>query len=72
MNGYKYPVARCPKCGRAIIYSDNPKDKAEIVLREVTADYHGRAVLCAKCKTMLALVEKPKAANGFVAIPIID
>ena len=54
---YKHPIAKCPKCKRPIIYSDNPKDRGILSVREIDADYHGIYVLCAKCKTMLAIEE---------------
>ena len=52
----KIPIARCPNCGRTVLYSDE--------------SYHGKAMLCGKCKTMLAVIEKPKVARGYVAIPV--
>ena len=30
------------------------------------------SMLCGKCKTMLAVIEKPKVARGYVAVPIIS
>ena len=68
----KYPIAHCPNCRRTILYSDNPKDKLNVTVRTAEPDYHGTTVLCAKCKTMLAVIEKPKVAQGFVAVPIIS
>ena len=67
----KTPIAFCPCCNRAIIYSDNPKDKTDMQVREAEPDYHGKTILCAKCKTMIAVIEKPKVARGYVAIPIV-
>lgn len=72
MTDCKYPIAKCPKCGRTIVYSDDPRDKKNVSLCEATADYHGRTVLCAKCKTMLAIIEKPKAAKDVIRVPIVN
>ena len=62
---FRYPIARCPKCDRPIVYSDNPKDKTDIIVRELRPGDHGKSFLCAKCKTMLAIIEKHKAVNCF-------
>ena len=42
-------------------------------IRVILADenYRGKTQLCAKCKTMYAVIEKPKVAMGYVAIPIV-
>ena len=68
----KIPIAHCPKCGRTILYSDNPRDKLTVTVRAADESYHGKTMLCAKCKTMLAVIEKPKEARGYVAIPILS
>ena len=68
---FRYPVAWCPKCDRPIVYSDDPKDKTDIEMREATPDYHGKTILCAKCKTMIVVIEKPRAAKGFAVLSII-
>ena len=60
---FRYPVAWCPKCDRPIVYSDNPKDKNNIKARKAEPDYHGKTILCACCKTMLAVVEMPAAVD---------
>ena len=39
-------------------------------MTEPDESYHGKAMLCGKCKTMLAVIEKPKVARGYVAIPV--
>lgn len=69
--GRKYPIAHCPNCHRTILYSDDPRDKKNVTVRVAEEDYHGKTVLCAKCKKMLIVSEKPKVARGYVAIPII-
>ena len=68
----KYPIAHCPNCQRTILYSDDPRDKKDVTIRVAEEDYHGKTFLCARCKKMLILDEKPKAAEGFAAIPIFS
>ena len=55
----KSPVGFCPTCNRPIIYSSNGKDKNAIIVSCADDDYKGRTYLCAKCKTMVAISEKP-------------
>ena len=45
------------------MYLDDPKDKLTTTVRAADKTYHGRTVLCAKCKTMLAVIEKPKVTR---------
>lgn len=54
----KIPVARCPVCGRSVVYSDDGRDKIRVSVLAAPPDYHGRTVMCAKCKTMLIIAEK--------------
>ena len=68
----KYPIAYCPVCHRTVLYSDDPREKKNVTVGVVEPDYHGTMMLCGKCKTMLAVIEKPKVAEGFVALPIIS
>ena len=70
----KIPIARCanPNCKCTILYSDNPKDKNNVTVRIASSDYVGSTYLCPRCKTMLAIIEKPKVAIGYVAIPIVE
>ena len=70
----KIPIARCanPNCRRTILYSDNPKDKNNVIVHIAESSYKGATYLCPRCKTMLAIIEKPKVANGYVAIPIVE
>lgn len=44
----KYPIAHCPNCHRTILYSDDPKDKKDVMVRVAEEDYHDRHghVLC--------------------------
>ncbi len=70
----RIPIARCPVdgCGRTLLYSTNPKEKTTVTVSVAKPDYQGKAMLCGKCKTMLAVIEKPKTARGYVAIPILS
>ena len=63
----KCPIARCPNFGRSVMYSDDPRDKRTATVRVADETYHGKAMLCAICKTMLAAIEKPKVAISIVA-----
>lgn len=68
----RIPIARCPVdgCGRTLLYSTNPKEKNTVTVSIAKPDYQGKTMLCGKCKTMLAVIEKPKVARGYVAIPV--
>ncbi len=70
----KFPIARCanPSCNCTILYSENPKDKSNVTVRIADPSYKGPTYLCPRCKTMLAVIEKPKVAEGYVAVPIIQ
>ena len=69
----KIPIARCanPDCSCTILYSDNPKDKSNVTVRIAEPNYSGATFMCSRCKTMLVIIEKPKVAAGYVALPII-
>jgi hypothetical protein len=69
----KIPIARCANldCRCAILYSDNPKDKKNVTVRIAEPNYSGFTYLCPRCKTMRAIIEKPKVAIGYIAIPIV-
>ena len=41
-------------------------------MRVADEDYSGRSVLCAKCKTMLAVIEKPKEEPGYIIVPVYN
>jgi len=60
----RIPIARCPVdgCGRTLLYSTDPKEKNTVTISVAKPDYQG--------KTMLAVIEKPKVARGYVAIPV--
>lgn len=68
-----FPIARCanPECNRAILYSNNPKDKNNVIIR-IAESRDGIAILCPKCKTMLQIIHKPIVSTGCIAIPILD
>ena len=70
----QYPIARCPNrsCKCTIVYSENPKEKSNVIVRIAEPGYKGITYLCPRCKTMLAVIEKPKVATGFIALPIIQ
>jgi len=69
----RIPIARCPVpgCGRTLMCSGDPKDKHTIILSVADDGYRGKTMMCSKCKTVLKVIEKPKVAFGYVAIPII-
>ena len=69
----RIPIARCPNqdCRRTLLYSDDPKDKLRITTRIAADGYKGKSMFCSRCKTMVAIIEKPKVAKGYVAIPIV-
>lgn len=67
----KIPIGFCPSCNRAVVYSDDGRDKKDIRVILADENYRGKTQLCAKCKTMYAVIEKPKVAMGYVAIPIV-
>lgn len=64
----RVPIAFCPCCGHTILYSGNPKDRNTVALIPASENDAGKAILCAKCKTMLAVREK--AAGKTVLIPV--
>lgn len=70
----KIPIARCanPTCGCTILYGDNPREKVNVTVRVAEPNYTGLTYLCPRCKTMIAVIEKPKVATGYVAVPIIQ
>ena len=60
-----------PECGRTILYSKNPREKLNVTVRIAEPGYTGPTYRCAHCNTMLVVIEKPKVAAGYVALPII-
>ncbi|MBP5230255.1 MAG: hypothetical protein ILO68_00855 [Clostridia bacterium] len=65
----RYPIAFCPNCRRTILYSADPKEKRSVTVVPASETYRGKTILCAKCKTMLALRER--ADGKTVRVPII-
>ena len=52
--------------------SGDPKDKHTIILSVADDGYRGKTMMCSKCKTILKVIEKPKVACGYVAVPILN
>ena len=69
----RIPIARCPNsdCGRTLLFSSDPKDKYNITTKIVTDDYKGKNMICSRCKTLVAIIEKPKVERGYIAVPIV-
>ena len=69
----RIPIARCPNadCGRTLLFSNDPQDKRYITTMIADESYHGKTMMCSRCKTIVAIIEKPKVARGYVAIPIM-
>ena len=62
----RIPVGDCPNCGRPVVYSDNGADKKYMSVICVNDDYKGPVQMCAKCKTMVAVIE-----NRRFGIPVL-
>ena len=69
----KIPIAKCanPECGCSILYSNLPREKRNVTVRMAEPNYTGPTYRCAHCNTMLVVIEKPKVATGYVAVPIM-
>ena len=69
----KIPIARCanPECGCSILYSNNPREKRNVTVRMAEPNYTGPTFMCPRCKKILVVIEIPKVAAGYVALPII-
>ena len=48
------------------------KDKYNITTKVVTDDYKGKNMICSRCKTLVAIIEKPKATRGYIVLPIVS
>ena len=70
----RIPIARCPNldCSRTLLFSCDPKDKLRITTKIADESYQGKTMICSRCKTIVAIIEKPKVAHGYVAIPIMS
>ena len=69
----RIPIARCPNpdCSRTLLFSCDPKDKIPITTKIADESYQGKTMICSRRKTTVAIIEKPKVAYGYVAIPIM-
>jgi len=47
------PIAWCPECRHAVLYSSDPKLKNRIKVRLVRDSDMGEMFLCSRCKCML-------------------
>jgi hypothetical protein len=54
------------------LFSSDPKDKYNITTKVVTDDYKGKNMICSRCKTLVAIIEKPKATRGYIVLPIVS
>ena len=70
----RIPIARCPNsdCGRTLLFSSEPMDKYNVITKVATETYKGKSMMCSRCKTLVAIIEKPKAERGYIAIPIYN
>lgn len=66
----KHPIAWCPICNHTILYSDDPRQKKDIVVFPLYDGYHGKSYLCSKCKTMLAIIDKSLVPLDYTVLPI--
>lgn len=62
----RIPVGDCPNCGRPVVFSLNGADKKNISVICVDEDYEGPTQMCAKCKTMVAVI-----VNRRFEIPVL-
>lgn len=69
----RIPIARCPNsdCGRTLLFSSEPMDKYNVITKVVTENYKGKSMMCSRCKTLVAIIEKPKVERGYIAVPIV-
>ena len=69
---WRIPIAKGPKCHKPILYGTDPTESYDISVHVAAPDEEGRLYLCAKCKTMVAICERPRVPQGFVALPIMN
>ena len=62
----RIPIARCPnpQCGRTLLFSSNPADRLCITTEVADGDYRGRTMICSRCKTVVAIIQKPTPPSG--------
>ena len=66
----RFPVAWCPICKHTIMYSDIASDKRNVFVFPFFEGFHGKTILCSKCKTMLVIIDKAAIPLGYTVIPI--
>lgn len=67
----RIPIGKCPSCNHPIIYSSEPKSKWGLVLKIADDDFHGRTVICAKCKKMIAIIDVPVVVREPIMAPAL-
>lgn len=74
MEKKRIPIARCPTpdCSRTLLFSCDSKDKLRVSTKVADESYQGKTMICSRCKSIVAIIEKPKIARGSVSIPIYD
>ena len=65
----RFPVGKCPSCKHPLIYSNQPSTKWGLELKIADDNFQGRAVLCAKCKKMIAIIDHPTVVRETIALP---
>ena len=62
----RIPIARCPnpQCGRTLLFSSSPADRLCITTTVADADYCGRTMICSRCKTVVAIIQKTSPPSG--------
>ena len=63
------PIAWCPVCDRAVLYSSDPKQRSQVTVRVAGDDDRDRMIRCAKCGSMLIQEDEPSAR--YVTIPCL-
>ena len=62
------PIARCPQCDRAILFSSDPRRKTSVTVRVAQEGESGDMIMCSKCHVMLV---KESRETAFIKIPIL-
>ncbi|MBQ8388168.1 MAG: hypothetical protein IJX46_04525 [Clostridia bacterium] len=59
----RIPIARCPNpdCGRTLLFSGDPRDRLFIETRVADESYRGKSMICSRCKTAVAIIEKTES-----------
>ena len=69
---YKKVVGRCPCCKHSVAYANDAKERKNVIISIAPEEYNGITILCAKCKTMLALTERQKITARYKVVPIVE